>query len=318
MPYARDIILGPLLFILYTADFYTCITNCNSHFYADDSQVYYSYDPDDAQFASTLINNDLNKLIKFSKQHNLHINPIKSSLLIFGNQCYKSSVENLVSIKLGDLTLPVIDSVKNLGLIIDSNLKFSEHISKCLQRAYCSLKLLYSNRFILNQNLKQSLCDQLVLSHFNYCDTVYGSCIDFFDTYRVQRMQNNCCRFILNLRKYDHVSRNIINLKWLNMKNRRLLHSATLLHKVITNKSPRYLSMKLKHRCTLHNANIRNPYTLHIPQHRIKKYQQSFSYQGPYIYNNIDDHLKALPINSFRRHFKKILLSKQSDDINYQ
>lgn len=225
-------------------------------------------------------------------------------------------MENNINIKILDVTLPITPSAKNLGLLVDSKLKFSEHITKCLQKAYCSLKLLYSNRFILNRTLKQTLCEQLVLSHFNYCDVVYGPCIDSFDTYRVQRMQNNCCRFILNLRKYDHVSREITSLNWLNMKNRRLLHTATLLHKVVTNKAPPYLFNKIKYRSEVHDANIRNPSALHIPQHTTKKFQHTFSYQAPHIYNNIDNHLKLLSINSFKINFKVNLLTKQSEDIN--
>ena len=52
-------ILGPLLFILYTADILMSF-NCKVHAYADDSQLYYSFLVNDVLQAEHFINNDLN------------------------------------------------------------------------------------------------------------------------------------------------------------------------------------------------------------------------------------------------------------------
>lgn len=306
-------ILGPLLFLIYTADLSKSLSHCKSHFCADDSQLYYSFPPNDAETANYLINQDLRSVIALSKKHNLHINPNKSSLLIFGNKIFRAATEIKISITVENVPLPLVSVTKNLGLVLDSDLKFTSHISKCVQKAYSTLKLLYSNRHVLNQNLRKLLCEQLVLSFFNYCDIVYGPCIDLFDASRIQKVQNSCCRLILNLRKFEHISKHISSLNWLNMKNRRLLHSATFFHKIILTHCPLYLRDKIKYRADLHSINIRQPLSIHIPQHSTKKYQSSFSYQLPYIYNNVNDSLKLEPSKSFRGKFKSHLLDKQRD-----
>lgn len=52
-------ILGPLLFSVYTSSFKNCLTTCKAHFYADDTQIYLSYEESKIQEANNLINIDL-------------------------------------------------------------------------------------------------------------------------------------------------------------------------------------------------------------------------------------------------------------------
>lgn len=95
------------------------------------------------------------------------------------------------------------------------------------------------------------------------------------------------------------------------MANRRLLHLSVLIFKIVKFKSPQYLSDKLIYRGTLHSVNIRTPNQLNIPQHSTTKFQSSFSYQAPNIFNSINDSLKNLGINSFKRNLKQCILNKQ-------
>lgn len=73
-------ILGPLFFTIYTAHLMSCIKQCSIHFYADDTQLYLSFDIKDVADANLKINNDLSSLMKMSKAHCLSINPEKSKI----------------------------------------------------------------------------------------------------------------------------------------------------------------------------------------------------------------------------------------------
>ena len=63
----------------------------------------------------------------------------------------------------------------------------------------------------------------------------------------VQRIQNNCVRFIFNLRKYDHISSEFSKLNTLNMYNRSLSHALTYMFKCVSEKVPIYLTEKIKY-----------------------------------------------------------------------
>ena len=134
-------ILGPLLFCIYTCNITSVLKTCNAHMYADDTQIYYSFKHTDTYIANTKINNDLKELASVSALHNLQINPTKSNVLIFGKN--RTIVESDINVKINDDVLIPTNSAKNLGVEFDVDLRFKKHISKCIQKAYLNLKLLY-------------------------------------------------------------------------------------------------------------------------------------------------------------------------------
>ena len=69
---------------------------CAYHLYADDTQIYYSFDPSQTVLASAQINEDMFRLVSSAKSHCLSINPEKTSVLLFGSQ------------KLRDRALPLL------------------------------------------------------------------------------------------------------------------------------------------------------------------------------------------------------------------
>lgn len=304
-------ILGPLLFILYTADILKSINSCKVQAYADDSQLYFSFSVDQIIQAQQLINNDLNLLHNLCLKHNLKLNSNKSQIMIFGSKNKVNEVKNIINIQINNTSLPIVNSAKNLGLVIEDDLRFKTHVSTLLKKTYMALKLLYSSRFIINQKLKVLLSESLVLSLFNYCDFIYGPCLDVIHKNRIQKVQNMCCRFIFHLRKFDHISHKITEIGWLNMENRRILHFASFVQNLLIIKPESPLLDKLIPRSNIHNCNIRSARGLTMPHHSTAMFQRSFTYNAVSIYNNIPDSLKVLKSDSFKYNLKVHLLSRQ-------
>ena len=59
-------ILGPLLYILYTADILGCIKNCSCQMYADDTQLIFDFFPYEHHMAEYKVNQDLKALSDLS------------------------------------------------------------------------------------------------------------------------------------------------------------------------------------------------------------------------------------------------------------
>ena len=78
--------------------------------------------------------------------------------------------------------------VKIYSILIDRHLRFEEYITRCIQKAYCNLKIVYANRYCLSRDLKILLCDILVLSCINYYDSLYDSCIREYVKSRIQKV----------------------------------------------------------------------------------------------------------------------------------
>lgn len=303
-------VLGPLLFVIYTADLLNQIEHASVQSYADDTQLKYDFTPQEYHIAEYQINCDLQNIKTLSDKHNLKLNATKSMFIVFGGQRAKP-FESQLKLNIGNQPITVCSTAKILGVLTDSNLKFTSQVSAVIKKSFYNLKLLYANRHVLNHRLRVMLSESLVLSFFNYCDFVYGPFLDVKEKGRIQKLQNSCCKFVFGLRKYDHVSDKINELRWLTMKNRRTLHFAVLIQKLMLTSIPSYLKKKLIPRRETHNFNIRFPELLTVPKHSTALYRKCFSFQTVELYNKLPNSFRNFNISTFKIKMKSKLLNDQ-------
>lgn len=302
-------ILGPLLFTIYTYDFNKVLDFCNSHMYADDTQLYYSFTPSNYESAVNEINSDLCKLQSISSKHSLHINLKKSGVLLFGNKCVRANLVNVIDCRIGGEKINIFDKMKNLGVVMDSNLRFREHVGGCVVKAYNSLRLLYPHRSSLDHETKKRMCEALVLSHFTYCSVLYGPCLDGDTSRKIQRVQNSCVRYISGLRKYDHISDCFRQLTWLNMSGRRRLSAASLYHKILISAVPDYLYGRIRFRGQVHSRNLRgSALSITPPLHKTALYERGFTFNVYRIYSEMMGFFKDCTLRNFKKRLKNYLL----------
>lgn len=305
-------VLGPLLFIIYTSDILTSIKHCKIQAYADDTQMYMHFNHTSQPDAAEFINSDLATINKLSAEHNLKLNSSKSNIMLFGNKNKINTLKEHLNINIDDVPLPIVNSIKNLGIILDTKLRFSEHTKKLMQKSYSNLKLIYASRHLLNFNLKKMLCETLVLSNFNYGNFIYGPCLSVLDKNRVQKVQNTCCRLIFGLRKFDSVSERINELKWLKMENRILFHLGTFIKKLLAvPDSSSTLKNKFVARSTVHSRDIRHKAKFTMPHHHTAMFKRCFLFNAINLYNFLPDNLKSMEPKKFKRKYKLYLLCNQ-------
>lgn len=151
------------------------VEECHIHWHADGTQIYYFFDKNNLDVAKLHINRDLQRICDFANTHGLTLNPVTSSMLVFGY----IGVANF-DIVVGYVSIVHSNQVKNLGISIYKELRFTDHITNLLRKAHSKLKLLFSHRHMTKET-KNLLCKSRVLSHFNYCNYVYGLCLTFAD-----------------------------------------------------------------------------------------------------------------------------------------
>lgn len=308
---AQGSIVGPLLFSIYTTNLFQQLQHCKVHMYADDTQLEYSFNTEQLNEAVSRVNHDLETVAKISTAHQLQLNASKSIAMIFGKMSDCSRVKDEIVLSVGSDRIQLAESVRNLGLTMDNQFRYRGHVSKCIQRAFSNLKVLYPHRHYLSQKTKSMLSQSMVLSHFSYCSPVYAPAIDAHDRDRIQRAQNACLRFIFGIRKYEHISHKLSELGWLNMQNRFKLQRACLYHKIINSRSPPYLYNKISFRTDVHHLNVRNKGLITPPLHRSALYERSFSYSIYKTFNSIPESFKSLSAPAFRVNMKRLLLTSQ-------
>lgn len=304
-------VLGPILFLIYTADIVNNVHFTKIQCYADDTQLSLTFSPEDIASASVKINDDLKSILEYSSANNLKLNLTKCHVICFCSRTVRNIIESSLHVNLDGQPLNMVHKVKNLGLIFETDLRFKEYVKSLIRRCYVSLKLLYTNISIINFKLRKKLVETLVLPILNYCNIVYFPCLDSLTKNRLQIIQNSCCRFIFRIKKYDHVSAKINELKWLKIENVYKYNLLVFVHKLIISSTPSYLREKLIFRHDLHDVNTRFSNKLSLPRYHSTMFQRSFSYNAVVLYNSLNSDLKQLPVNSFRKQVKSYFFSLQ-------
>ncbi|XP_052749329.1 uncharacterized protein LOC128200304 [Galleria mellonella] len=171
----QGIILGPLLFILYSADLIKQIQHCKYHIYADDVQLYIPASRGNVSGSVSKLNEDLERIANWSVKNAMMLNPKKSVYMVLGS---KKQVKFIFSqnpdIYISGERIDYVKEARNLGIVIDSELRFETHVLKLVQSCFYRLRVLYQIRNLLNEEVRVTLCESLILSKLNYGDLVYG------------------------------------------------------------------------------------------------------------------------------------------------
>lgn len=308
-------ILGPLLFIMYSADIVKCIINCKYHLYADDLQVYISSRSEDLDVNVMRLNEDLNRVSDWCDQNCLFLNPAKSKFLIMGSRLQIRKLESgQPSVRINGIDIERVSNTRNLGLQMDDMLNFESHILGLVRTCFYRLKVLYNIRSYIDQELRLMLCETLILSKLSYCITVYGGCINRQSQRLIQRIQNSCARFCFFIPRRSHITPYLNKLSILKMESRQKLFLSCLLFDVIKYKQPDYLYNKLawskavqltKNRFCSNNIFC-------IPKHRTAAFRGGFKYRASKCWNDIPPPLRNIISKAtFKRKLKQYLLSIQ-------
>ncbi len=87
------------------------------------------------------------------------------------------------------------------------------------------------------------LYNAILVPHFDYGDIVYESCTQN-NLDRLQKMQNQAVRIISGSSHHTHHNDMYVDLNWLSLKNRRLMHKCIIIYKCLNGMAPQYLMMK--------------------------------------------------------------------------
>ena len=148
-------VLGPILFSLYTNTISSIIHSHSSidfHFYADDTQLYISLSPANFSHSIKKLKNCLNDIQNFMFTNKLKLNPDKTEFILIGSHKNRKQLLPHFPISiLGNQVSPA-QSVRNLGVVFDSNFNFSNHVSQVIKSTRVHARDLYRIHPLLDLN----------------------------------------------------------------------------------------------------------------------------------------------------------------------
>ncbi|KAJ1520450.1 hypothetical protein ONE63_003578 [Megalurothrips usitatus] len=302
-------VLGPLLYTLYVNDISKVFTDSQFHLYADDLQNYVSFLPDNLGLAVKLIYDSAKRLSVYARGHNLAINGSKTQVILIGNPKLLKKVPTVKpGVVVENTVLAYSDTVRNLGLTIDQYLNWEPAALETLKKSLSALHGIRKYKNMLPVNVRKRLVECLVFPTLDYCDMVTQGMASK-SSIRLQRIQNACVRFVLDLPRDCHISIHSATLGWLNLEQRTNLHLVCLLKKVVTYRTPIYLYEKLSFVNSVHNRTLRNKPLLRLPIHRTDKERGAFWISAVVQWNLLPaEVLKSNTVASFCTRAKKHFL----------
>ena len=232
----------PLLFSLYTSPIIQIFTKASIsyHLYADDTQIYISFSPNQSYDSLSLLSSTLDEVYAWLTSNRLSVNPSKTEFLIIGNPQQRNKIQSSSIVFCGNIISPST-SARNLGVTFDSSMSLTKHISSICKFAYYQIRQLRQIRSSLDISSAIILANSLVISKLDYCNSLLSG-LPKSSINRLQVVQNSLARAIYpSAKRSDHVSPLLHKLHWLPVSSRIEFKIATLTFKVLKFQQPGYM-----------------------------------------------------------------------------
>lgn len=302
---AQGSILGPLMFIIFINDLPNGLEHCQISMYADDTALFYS--SKSSLDVESKINSDLNIVGDWLNRNQLTLNISKSKFMLIGSSIKLQSNLNRIDISVMGKSLDSVDSFNYLGVVINKNLSWDDHIESIKNKINKKLGLLRRVKKFLPHNARVMFFNSFVLPLFEYADIVWGDRGNVTLMSELQVLHNNAARIILDLPPYASASEALDKLNWKKLEHRRAEHRAIFMFKCHNNLLEHRFNFSLN--SDFHKYNTRFKDNVRATQARTRwGHWSSVNFAAP-VWNSIDLSIRnSVNLQVFKNRISKLSL----------
>jgi hypothetical protein len=296
---------------LYINDIYKIAEDTNIKLFADDTNIFLFKDTIPDLYDSA--NKVLEKLGMWFHANKLSINIEKTQYILFNKNGQAKQMEPLPSLVLNNKKIEKVCSCKYLGVIVDENLSFKEHINNVIKKIRQFCGIFYKLRLKIPSVCLKTMYYAFVHSHINYGLEIYGNT---FKTYiePLQIMNNKILRIIQNKPIYTPVNQLYVNFNTLPITTLRYFNILRMVHKYIhhTKELPLIYHNYFIFSSQIHDHDTRSSGNLYQPSVESVFGMRNTKCLGCRLWNKIPASFKSIKsINRFKKSLKLNLLHNQ-------
>ena len=278
---AQGSILGPDLFNIYIRSMKKHVEPVRFSLFgfADDHQLMKTFLP---VFQMYALDGDINRCFKsiteWMNHFFLRLNASKTKILVI----IPPSLRNTIRIEgtfINNNCIRFVHSAKNLGVILDDELSFSEQVSKVVKTCFMIIRKLSKIKDFLTFEHLRTAVSALIFSRLDYCNSLYfgihGELLN-----KLQYVQNSAARLV---RRKNHFRgptfEYIEKCHWLRIRERMVFKVCLMVHKCLYGAAPTCLTKMMSY--------VSSNRTMKLMQFKCsgKFGNRAFARAGPKVWN---------------------------------
>ena len=307
-------VLGPILFTIYTTPLADIIKhhNLSYHFYADDTQLYITFDPkskSSLQESIASIEKCAMDIKIWMSQKMLKLNDDKTEVLYITSPYFKKSLST-PNLNIDQSRITATTSARNIGVIFDDCVQLKEHIKSVCRASHFHLRNIGSIRCYLTPEMCAALVHSLISSKLDYCNSLLIE-LPASQINRLQRIQNSAARIVSRLPSHEHITPVLKNLHWLPVQQRIKFKVVLFVFKCFNGLAPPYLSELIAVKENLCTCTLRSDGGLLERKTSNKFGDRAFSVCGPVLWNQLPPYMKKIKsLVRFKKELKTHLFNE--------
>jgi len=267
--------------------------------YADDTQLYDSSSPADAESVRDSLTSCVSEVAKWCASRRLQVNDDKTEMIWFGSRSNWAKLRRINPLlQVGTSNKQPSSVVQDLGVYMDLELMMKEHVAKIAAACFYHIRRLCQVRCRVGQEVTQQLVLALIMSRLDYCNRVLAR-LPMSTLQPLQRVQNAAARLVFGSSRFEHVTPTLIHLHWLPVSHRIRFKLCCLAHAIHYGRSPAYLTETVQSvGASRSRSGLRSSSTsstdYSLPWLRTKFGERAFSHAGPAIWNALPDYIRTV------------------------
>ena len=233
-------LLGPLLFILYIKelDKIAAEYGLQIHVYADDTQLYISFNQQSYLLTKLKIEECLDAIHTWMITNFLKLNTDKTKIIVI--QPKRNKEELKFDVLYNNKKVETVTTAKTLGVTLDKHLNMESMIGEKCKSAYYHIRNIGRIKHSLSTNLRIQLVHNLILSKLDYCNSLLAL-VNQKNIKKLQKVENAAVRMVYNLSQRTPTSKYLQEAHFLPVSYRICFKLCLIMFKVLMNRTPLYI-----------------------------------------------------------------------------
>lgn len=300
-------VLGPLLFLIYVNDIANSVIDHNLRIFADDTNLFIAGDSirsvnRDAQLA-------IDSLYNWFVANKLTVNVDKTCYMVFP----RSNTSD-INLFLNGLLIKKVDNCRYLGVIIDDELSWREHIQSVYNKLIKYTSIFYKLRQMLPSKILRDVYFALVHSHLMYAIEIYANTSPTY-LHKLSVLNNKLLRILQYKSRRASVLDLYSDYNTLPVHELHLQQILLFVFRVV--KPPHRIPSVFKNYFDLnknvHEHNTRLRSDIHLHRTNSKYGQKCLKFKGACLWNKLPEQIKMQTdsASAFKTRLRQFLINQR-------